>query len=160
MNPEYALRLFWTEENMDKYQSDMRIVEHVVSEFDLHARWLEASIQRLRVGVNNLMTHYGRNLLNHHNEIQRVSEAATLIYASFACIVRANRSWILRLPGAEQERILAGCCCDMFAKQVKHLLERSEDGPLILLQKNYHLIAKQLLKSKSYFPVHPLTRFL
>lgn len=158
-HPEHAMRRFWGDETMDKYKSNLRLIEHVVNEFDKHANWLEASIQRLRIGATNLMSDHGRSLLQQHGDIQRLAEAATYIYASFAALVRANRSWILKLPGAEQERVLAGCCGDMLAKEVKQLLEHTEDGPIILARRNYLLVAKQLLKTKSYFPVHPLTRF-
>lgn len=158
-NPEYVIRRFWSEETMDKYESNLRLMEKVVKEFDTHANWLEASIQRLRIGANNLMTYHGRKLLSEHADIQRLAEAATYIYASFACMVRANRSWILKLPGAEQERILAGCCGDMLSKQVRELMVTTEAGPLVVADRNYLLIAKQMLKTKSYFPVHPLTRF-
>lgn len=153
------LRQFWREETMDKYQSNMQLFEHVVKEFDTHAHWLEASMQRLRIGTKNLMTHYGRKLLNQHRDIQRLAEAATYNYASFACLVRANRSWILKLPGAEQERVLAGCCGDMYHRLVKDLMVITEHGPIIAHHRNYQLISKQMLKTKTYFPVHPVTRF-
>lgn len=144
---------------MDKYKSNLKLGEHVVNEFNKHAHWLEASIQRLRIGGSNLMSDHGRNLLQQHGDIQRLADAATCIYASFAALIRANRSWILRLPGAENERVLAGCCCDMLTKEVKQLMENTEEGPVVLARRNYLLIAKQLLKNKSYFPMHPLTRF-
>lgn len=144
---------------MDKYKSDLNLIEHVVDEFDKHANWLDASIQRLRIGASNLMSDHGRNLLQQHGEIQRLADAVTCIYASFAALVRANRSWILKLPGAEHERILAGCCCDQLTKEVKQLMGTTEEGPIQLARRNHLLIAKQLLKNKSYFPVHPLTRF-
>lgn len=157
-HPELAMRRFWSDETMDKYKSTLSLTENVVDEFDKHANWLEASIQQLRIGARNLMSDHGRDLLQQHGEIQRLAEAVAYIYASFAALVRANRSWILRLPGAEQERVLAGCCCDMLTKQVKQLMETTEEGPIVLARRNHLLIAKQLLKTKSYFPLHPLTR--
>lgn len=159
-NPEYAIGRFWKEETMDKYESNLQLMEHVVREFDIVAGWLEASIHRLRIGSSILMETHGRSLFARHNEIQRLAETATYIYASFACLVRANRSWILKLPEGEHERVLAGCCCDMHSKQVKELMQNIEDGPLDPLDEYYQSIAKQIIKNKSYFPVHPLTRFI
>lgn len=144
---------------MDKYESKLELTKNIVGEFDIHAGWLEASIQRLRIGANILMTAHGRNIFGEHQEIQRLAETVTLIYASFACLVRANRSWILRLPQGENERVLAGCCCDTNTKLVKRLMQHIEDGPMDPIDKHYQTIAKQLIKTKSYFPVHPLTRF-
>lgn len=158
-NPEYAIKRFWKDESMDKYESNLRLLENVVSQFDRPASWLEASIQRLRIGANVLMTAYGRNLLKEHGEIQRLADTVSHIYASFACLVRANRSWILKLPETEQERMLAGCACDVNTKIVKELMEKAENGPIDQVDKHYLNIAKQLIKTKSYFPVHPLTRF-
>lgn len=144
---------------MDKYETNLQLMEHVVNTFDTQARWLEASIQRLRIGCNALMTAYGRNLLKEHGEIQRLAETSAYIYASFACLIRANRSWILKLPCAEQERVLSGVCCDTFTKQITEHMEKIADGPNDPVEKQYLTIAKQLIKRKSYFPVHPLTRF-
>lgn len=158
-NPEYALRLFFKEETMDRYESDLRLMENVVSEFDIVAGWLEASIHRLRIGANILMTAHGRNIYSEHQEIQRLAETVTYIFASFACLVRANRSWILKLPEGESERVLAGCSCDTNRKLVEDLMRHIEDGPMDPIDKHYQTIAKQLMKTKSYFPVHPLTRF-
>lgn len=159
MNPEYALRSFWKEETMEKFQSTLQLTLHVIPEFDIHANWLEASIQRLRIGANILMTAYGRNLFSEHHEIQRLADTVTHIYASFACLVRANRSWILKLPEASNERLLAGCCCDMNARYIKELMEHIESGPLDPIDKHYQTVAKELMKTKSYFPVHALSRF-
>lgn len=144
---------------MDKYESNLQLMEHVVSPFDTQAKWLESSIHKLRIGCNALMTAHGRNLLKNHGEIQRLGETATYIFASFACLIRANRSWILKLPGAVQERVLSGVCCDTFTKQIKEHLESIDDGPNDPVEQQYSTIAKQLIKTKSYFPVHPLTRF-
>lgn len=144
---------------MDKYESNMKLMEHVVRAFDLPAGWLEASIQRLRIASSSLMEHYGRTLYKEHGEIQRLAEAVTYIYATFACLVRANRSWILKLPETQHERVLAGCCCDTHTKHVKQLIEHTDEGPYIEINGHYKTIAKQLIKTKSYFPVHPLTRF-
>lgn len=144
---------------MDKYESNLKILEHVVSTFDRPASWLEASIQRLRIGANVLMTAYGRNLLKEHGEIQRLADTVSHIYASFASLVRANRAWILKLPEGERERVLAGCACNINTKHVQELMGKLEAGPLDPVDKHYSNIAKQLIKTKSYFPVHPLTRF-
>lgn len=144
---------------MEKYESNLKLMENVVNEFDTHASWLEASIQRLRIGANILMTAHGRNLFSQHQEIQRLAETVTYIYASFACLVRANRSWILRLPEADHERLLAGCCCDTNTKKIKVLMEHVESGPMDPIDKHYQTVAKELMKTKSYFPVHALSRF-
>lgn len=72
------MRRLWGDETMDKYKSDLRLIEHVVNEFDKHANWLEASIQRLRIGATNLMSDHGRNLLQQHGDIQRLAETGTL----------------------------------------------------------------------------------
>lgn len=153
------MRKLWTDENMEKYESNLNLFTNVVKEFDKHANWLEASIQRLRIGSKNLMTFHGRKLLQEHRDVQRLADTVIQIYASFACLSRANRSWILKLPGAEQERVLAGCCGDMSHRYVRELMEFTEDGPIVAQHRNYELIAKQMIKSKSYYPVHPLTRF-
>lgn len=145
---------------MEEYESNLKLNEHVVMEFDTHASWLEASIQRLRIGANILMTAHGRNIFSEHHEIQRLAEAVTCIYASFACLVRANRSWILKLPEAANERVLSGCCCDTNTKHIKELMEHIESGPMDPLDKHYQTVAKEILKAKSYFPVHALSRFL
>lgn len=158
-NPEYAIRAFWKEETMGKYESTLNLIEHVVSEFDIHAGWLEASIQRLRIGANILMTAHGRNIFYEHQEIQRLAETVSYIYASFASLVRANRSWILKLPEADNERVLAGCCCDINTKHIKELMEHIESGPMDPIDKHYQIIAKELMKTKGYFPVHALSRF-
>ncbi|XP_031616512.1 complex I assembly factor ACAD9, mitochondrial-like [Contarinia nasturtii] len=160
LHPELALQSFYKEETMDKYESNLNLMENVLAVFDIHARWVEASIQRLRIGSSNLMETYGRNLFTQHQEIQRLSETVTYIYASFASLVRANRSVILRLPHAEFEHTLAGCSCDMNTQKVKELMEHIESGPLHPIDKHYQTIAKQVIKNKSYYPVHPLTRFI
>lgn len=158
-NPEFALKNFFANESLDKYNSNLTIKESVVTEFDLPVSWLEASIERLRIGTSTLMEVHGRNLPKEHCEIQRLAEAATLNYVSYSSLLRANRSWVLQLPEAADERVIAGCICDANGKRVKQLMQCIEDGPLATFEVYYQHVTKMLIKNKSYFPVHPLTRF-
>lgn len=153
------MKRIFSRETLDKYESSLTIHDAVSNDFDLPASWLEASIERLRIGTKTLMEVHGRNLPREHCEIQKLAEAATLNYISFACLARANRSWLLQLPEAVHERIIVGCICDRSGKTVKQLMQSIEDGPVATFDTYYHHVAKMLIKNRSYFPVHPLTRF-
>lgn len=133
--------------------------EHLVNVFDLPANWLEASIKRIKMSTETLMVAYGRELPQEHNEIQRVGDAAILTYASFASLARANRSWCLKLPDTQHERVTASCVVDTNSKKVLALTQHIEDGPQKTFETFYQRVAKLLIKNKSYFFVHPLTRF-
>lgn len=159
MTPELTLKNFFRNETNNKFTSLLELHDKFDYNFDLPATWLEHAITRLRVGTNTLMSVFGRDLAKEHSELQKLSEAAIYNYASFASLVRANRTWILKLEHGSFERVLAGCLIRDNGERVKNLMQYIEDGPTASFEPLYQNLSKIVVKNKAYFPVHPLTRF-
>lgn len=153
------MQQMFKKETIDHVHYSLKLREHLINVFDIPADWLEASIARIKIGTETLMTAYGNDLPQEHNEIFRIGDAAILTYASFATLARANRAWCLKLPDVPNERVLATCVIDANTKKVHQLIQSIEDGPITTFETFYQRIAKLLMKNKSYFFVHPLTRF-
>lgn len=133
-------------------------------QFNLHpscdapAQWLEFSIKRLENGTELLLARHGPEIINFKIEILRVSEVATLCYAMFAAVSRASRAYCIGLKNAESEMLLAGSFCLDASERIKLIVHDIQKGEFLTNDNHYKKIGKQLLKSKEYFPEHPITR--
>lgn len=157
--PEQALQNLFRGESVNRFNSAMALPTKVVTEYDLHANWMESSIQRLRIGTAHLLTLFGKEVIREHGEVVKLGDAAICNYTSFAAMVRGNRSWILRFQDAPYERLMAACLIRDNTERVSKMMEHIEDGPEETFETHYQSLTKIMLKSQSYNLVHPLFRF-
>lgn len=148
-NKEFVVKSFMDERNLELYEPEVRKA----------AKTLFDSIILLRLGASRILNSEARDLPKQHIEMEKIADASACIYASFACLLRAERSLQLKLPNAADEAFIADTICDLNAAEVRLLMDYIEDGPMKTFSKYHELMTQVLLEkgSKSNFPVHPLT---
>lgn len=147
-NKDFVLKTFITERQLDMYETELRS----------SAKLLFNSIELLQLGAATLIEMESRDLPKRHTEINKLADAVACIYASFACLLRGDRSLKLKLPNAQNECIIVNTICDRNAAEVKRLMQYIEDGPLKTFEKYHEFVTELLLNEEYKFPAHPLTR--
>lgn len=147
-NKDFVIKSFIEEKQLDSYEVELRKA----------AKTLFDSIILLRLGASRILNVEARDLPKQHIQMQKIADAAACIYASFSCLLRADRSLKLKLPNASDEVFIANTICDLNAAEVHLLMDYINDGPMKTFAK-YHEFMTQLLmeKDNNSFPVHPLT---
>lgn len=146
-NRDFVIKSFMEERQLDSYEPELRKAAKDV--FD--------SIVLLRLGASTLLNVEARDLPKQHIEIQKIADAAACIYASFACLLRADRSLKLKLPGASEEAFITSTICDINAAEVESLMDYIDEGPVKSFSKYHELMTQLMLEKQTNFPVHPLT---
>ncbi|XP_031639618.1 complex I assembly factor ACAD9, mitochondrial-like [Contarinia nasturtii] len=91
-------------------------------------------------------------------EMTQLADVASSIYASYASLLRANRSIKLKLPNAQEECIIAQTICDKNHENVKRIEESIQAGLPKTFQTFHKFVSYEMLRPEKQFPVHPLTR--
>lgn len=145
-NKDFVIKSFMEERQLDSYEPELRKA----------AENLFDSIKLLRLGASTLLTIEARDLPQKHIEMQKVADAAACIYASFACLLRADRSLKLKLPSASDEAFIAQTICDKNAAEVDSLMDYINDGPVKTFSRFHTLLTQLMLEKGANFPAHPL----
>lgn len=118
------------------------------------------SIDLMRLGVSALIHMDARdNKPMRDSEIKNIADAAACIYASYASLLRGDRSLKLKLPNAQEESYIARTVCDRNTAEVKRLTKYIEDGPAKTFESYHEYVTHLMLQPQNKFPTHPLTRF-
>lgn len=137
----------------------MKPLDHFEPEMQSSAKNLYVSIDSLRLGASLLLDLEANDTPKRHTEVQKLADVAACIYASYACILRSNRSLKLKLPNALDECVIARAVCDRNTVEANNLLQCIEDGPIKTFEKYHAFVTHLMLQKENDFPVHPLTRF-
>lgn len=146
-NKDFVIKTFTEEKHLDSYEPELQKA----------AKKLFDSIVLLRLGTSTLLNVEARDLPKQHIEIQKIADAATCIYASFACLLRADRSLKLKLPHAFDETLITRTICDLNAVEVYGLMDYINEGPVKTFSKYHEFMTQTLLEKDPNFPAHPLT---
>lgn len=134
-------------------------LEEYEPEIQPTAKKVFASIDLLRLSASMFIEMSSRREKARETEVLKLADAAACIYASYACLLRADRSLKLKLPQAQDECFIAQTICDKNADEVKRIAQFIEDGPEGTFDKYHELVTEMMLNKDRIFPVHPLTRF-
>lgn len=140
------MKNFQTDAQLDMYEPEMHRVAKET--FD--------SIELLRLRASSIIDMEVRERMARDSEIQSISEAAVCIYASYACLLRGDRSLKLKLPDAQDECVIAQTVSIRNSATVKRLMQFIDDGPVKTFEKYHEFLARQQLDNKC--AQHPLTR--
>ncbi|XP_017485576.1 PREDICTED: acyl-CoA dehydrogenase family member 9, mitochondrial [Rhagoletis zephyria] len=157
LHPGHIFRKFLQNSNIDNPKTKMRLNESVHPTLEPAAQCIEHSVARLQMCVELLLTRYGSEVVEKHHDMQRVADIASTIYAMFASIARASRSYCIGLQLADYELVLASAVCSHGQDKVRTLCTEIFNGQYVNNDSNLQRLAKQVIRSKGYFPVHPLT---
>lgn len=156
-HPGHIFSKFMARSNIDSPQTEMDLKENVHPTLEPAAVCIEHSVARLQMCVDLLFTRYGNSIVERHNEARRLADMVTTIYAMFASVSRASRSYCIGLQLADHEMLTAmTICCDGRDK-VKTLAQEIFNGNYVNNDNNLQRLSKQIIKSKGYFATHPLT---
>lgn len=141
------MKSFMEEKQLDSYEPEVRKA----------AKQLFDSIKLLRLSAQALLHVDARELPKQIIEIQKIADAAACIYASFACLLRADRALKLKLPHAHDEAVITETICDLNAAEVTTFVNYINDGPMKTFAKYHEFMTRRMLEQDSNVPVHPLT---
>lgn len=158
MNPSFIFKRLFETQNIENPKTSLNLNHHLHPSLDPAAQWLEHSILRLQTSTETLLSRYGMEALDKQVEIQRLSDSAVLIFAAFAAIGRASRSYCIGLQHADFELITANAFSFDAMQAVKRRAIEIRDGPYLSNDANRQKIAGQLFKAGGYFATHPLKR--
>ncbi|EDW10366.1 complex I assembly factor ACAD9, mitochondrial [Drosophila mojavensis] len=156
-NPGAIFSKFLGSASLESPKTKMRLAEHVHPTLEAPAQYIEHSVARLNMAVELMFTRYGNAVVERQHELQRLANIATIIYAMWASIARASRSYCIGLPLADHELLTATAICSQGRDDVMRLAMEIFNGNYINNDNNLLRLSKQVAKSKGYFAVHPLT---
>ncbi|XP_054739924.1 complex I assembly factor ACAD9, mitochondrial [Anastrepha obliqua] len=156
-HPGHIFSKFLQSSSIDNPKTKMRLNENVHPTLEPAAQCVEHSVARLQMCTELLLTRYGATVVEKHHDMQRVADITATIYAMFASIARASRSYCIGLQLADYELVLASAVCTHGRDKVHTLCTEIFNGQYANNDSNLQRVAKQVIKSKGYFPVHPLT---
>ncbi|XP_037824954.1 complex I assembly factor ACAD9, mitochondrial [Lucilia sericata] len=156
-HPGHIFSKFMERSSIDNPKTEMDLKENVHPTLEPAALCIEHSVARLQMSVDLLFTRYGNGIVERHNEARRLADMVTTIYAMFASVARASRSYCIGLQLADHEMLTAmTICCDGRDK-VKTLAQEIFNGQFVNNDNNLQRLSRQIVKSKGYFATHPLT---
>lgn len=155
-HPEHILGKLFEKSNIENPKTNLNL------EHDLHpsllqaAKWLEISIERLKISTDLTLTRYGTDIIQKQNDIQRLAKMVVLIYSMFTSLSRSSRSYCIGLQYSDYEMLLATSLSLQNRDIIKNLAKDIETGEFINNDKNHKRLSKQIFKSRGYFSEHPL----
>lgn len=156
-HPGHILSKFLQSSNIDNPKTKLRLNEHVHPSLEPAAQSVEQSVARLQMCVELLLTRYGNAVVEKHHDMHRLANITATIYAMFASLSRASRSYCIGLQLADYELVLASAVCTHGRDKVHTLATEIFNGQYVNNDSNLQRLAKQVIQRKGYFPVHPLT---
>ncbi|XP_017069504.1 complex I assembly factor ACAD9, mitochondrial [Drosophila eugracilis] len=156
-NPGHIFGKFLDTNSIDSPKTKMQLSEHVHPTLEGASQCIEHSVARLQMAVELMFTRHGNAVVEKQSEMQRLAEVGTIIFAMWASVSRASRSYCIGLPLADHEMLTATAICSEGRDRVHTLCTQIFGGNFVNNDNNLLRLSKQLTKSKGYFPVHPLT---
>lgn len=156
-NPGHILGKYLSKSSMENPKTRMQLNEHVHPTLEVAAQCIEHSVARLHMAVDMMFTKHGNAVVEHQNELQRLAEISSTIYAMWASAARASRSYCIGLPLGDHEMLTASAICQHGHEQVLRLATEIFNGSYMNNDNNLLRLSTQVAKSKGYFAVHPLT---
>ncbi|EDW90904.1 complex I assembly factor ACAD9, mitochondrial [Drosophila yakuba] len=156
-NPGHIFAKFLDTNSIDNPKTKMQLSEHVHPSLEAASQCIEQSVARLQMAVELMFTKHGNAVVERQSEMQRLAEVGTLIYAMWASVARASRSYCIGLPLADHELLTATAICSEGRDRVRTLCTEIYGGHFVNNDNTLVRLSKQVAKSKGYFAVHPLT---
>uniref|UniRef100_A0A1I8PMF5 Acyl-CoA dehydrogenase family member 9, mitochondrial n=1 Tax=Stomoxys calcitrans TaxID=35570 RepID=A0A1I8PMF5_STOCA len=156
-NPGHIFSKLMERTSLDNPVTKMDLKENLHPTLEPGALCLEHSVARLQMCVDLLFTRYGNGIVERHNESRRVAEMVTTIYAMFASLSRASRSYCIGLQLADHEMLTAMAICADGRDKVLTIAREIFYGQYVNNDNNLQRLSRQIVKSKGYFATHPLT---
>lgn len=160
VNPGFAFKFFVqeTRHRSDNPSLNLQLSGYLHPSLKSSADLLEYSILRLQFGVRQALQRHGKDIVNAQLELQRLADCSIHIYAAFASLSRASRSYCIGLHNAEYELNLASAIASNTQMLVKTKINEIANGEFSSLDAAYLTIGNKVFEKGGYFAVHPLTK--
>lgn len=155
--PGHLFSKFMERTSIDEPKTNMALKENLHPTLEPAAMCIEHSVARLQMCVDLILTRYGSSVVERHNEANRITDMVSNIYAMFASVSRASRSYCIGLPLADHEMLAATTISVECHNRVKNLAQEIFKGEFVNNDRNLQRLTRQIVKSKGYFATHPLT---
>lgn len=126
--------------------------------FQNYVVFLDESIGRMKDNVNEILIRFGAETVTHEMDLQRLTEMATLIYATTACFGRASRSYCIGLANSDFEVYTSVTFGYHTYMRIKHLYEEINDGDSDNGNISHSRIAQRSYDLKKYVLENPLMK--
>lgn len=156
-HPGHILGKFLSTNSLENPKTRLMLAENVHPTLEPAAQCIEHSVARLNMAVELMFTRHGNAVVERQHEMQRLSNIATTVYAMWASVARASRSYCIGLSFADHEMLTASAICTQGKDDVMRLASEIFNGNFVNNDNNLLRLSSQVAKSKGYFPVHPLT---
>lgn len=156
-HPGHIFSRFLERTSIDNPKTEMNLKENLHPTLEPAALCIEHSVARLQMCVDLLFTRYGNSIVERHNETRRLTDIVTTLYAMFASVSRASRSYCIGLQLADHELLTAITICSDGRDKIKTLAQEIFNGQFVNNDNNLQRLSRQIIRSKGYFASHPLT---
>ncbi|XP_076296478.1 complex I assembly factor ACAD9, mitochondrial [Lasioglossum baleicum] len=120
--------------------------------------YLQESIYQTQFNVERLLTLHGTDITNKYLELLRMNDMITEMYATFANLSRASRSYSIGLRNSDLEKDMVVCLAHNSLNIVSRLTKEIEDNDILNGDVYYKNIADAMYSQRMYPIEHPLHR--
>ncbi|XP_055338160.1 complex I assembly factor ACAD9, mitochondrial-like [Paramacrobiotus metropolitanus] len=159
-NPWYAFKFNMKSEFTSQRKVRKRTVfleDYLHPTFQHTAIHLEDCCNRLHLNIENLLLRHHKELIHQQMHLRRISEAVTLVYACFAALGRASRSYCLGIKNAELEMQLATLFAQYVDQKIHWMCEEIEEDTWGR-DAGIHPVVNFMVRTKGYSLEHALSR--
>ncbi|CAB3376296.1 Hypothetical predicted protein [Cloeon dipterum] len=148
--PGYTYRLLRMNfrHTMDAPKMNLRLKGYTHPSLEAATNNVEYCVLRLQYATMIVLQRYGKGVIDAQLELRRVADIAINVYAAFASVSRASRSYCIGLHNAEYELVLAQTVALKTLALVKQYVGELEVGPLNGLDQAHMDIGKKLHQSE------------
>ncbi|KAH8297233.1 hypothetical protein KR044_007665 [Drosophila immigrans] len=156
-HPGHIFGKFLSTSSLEQPKTRMQLAEHLHPTLEPAAQCIEHSVARLHMAVELMFTKHGNAVVERQHEMQRLANMVSTIYAMWASVARASRSYCIGLQLADHEMLAASAICTQGRDDVLRLATEIYSGNYVNNDNNLMRLSTQVAKSGGYFAVHPLT---
>ena len=143
---------------IDKYAIKLNANEYVHPSFALTLNYLESNINRFKDSILLLFETRGSAIMEQYSDMLRITFMLTEIYATFANIIRASRSYSIGARNSDFEKDLVTQMTYVSHTKV-WLLKQEIDSTKAFNGDNCYISAMDLTYGHHKYPLaHPLTK--
>lgn len=155
--PGFIFKRLWNlrGQSMDSPKLNKNLYMELHPSLKINADQLEYCVCRLHYGLDKLLTVHGTEAVQRQIDLVRLADVASDIFAMFAILARASRSYCTGMQYCDQELLVANAWCQDAMKRVKVNVSEIVDGKVNLSDYTFLKLAPDIIQHKGYFFVSP-----
>lgn len=142
----------------DKFVIKLNAKEHLHPTFKYSVAYMEDAINRFKDAVLTLFEEEGANITERYTDMQRITNMLTEIYAIFANLTRASRSYCIGARNSDLEKDLAIKMAFVSHIKICAIQSQINNSPSFNGDKLYSDAMDLVYEKRKYSLAHPLTK--